>query len=793
MSSHAAVTRLPSTHSGWDTCRLIVDSVIDYAILMLDLDGKVVTWNRGAERIKGYAEEEIIGHHFSRFYPDEDVRAGKPERALAQARDLGRIEDDGWRVRKDGTRFWANVVITALRSSDGTLRGYAKVTRDLTEKRLSEAKLLASEERFHQLVDAVQDYAIFMLDASGHVASWNLGASKIKGYEPSEVIGRHFSLFYTPEDVAANVPAQVLECVRQTGRYEAESWRVRKDGERFWANVVITALKQGGTVVGFAKVTRDLTKKRAAEDELRRSEERFRLLVEGVGDHAIFMLDPQGRVSTWNSGAQRLTGHSSEDILGRHFGVFFPQEDVDQGRPTHELSRALENGRCEVEGWRVRKEGTRFWANSSVTPLYDPRGELLGFAKVTRDLTERRRNEEMRRTLERERSARELAEVVARKAEEANRIQDEFLATVSHELRTPLNAIIGWAKVLRQKDLEPMLAKGLEVIDRNAEAQLRIVEDILDVSRVITGKLRIEPKATDLALIASAAVEMVRPSAAAKDISVSLSGCEQPCLLLGDPDRLQQVVSNLLSNAIKFTPSRGTVQVTLFCGESSVGLAVSDTGRGIEPPFLPHVFDRFKQEDSSTTRRHGGLGLGLALVRHIVELHGGQVKAESSGIGHGARFTITLPARVTSPASTSSSERTSQNPFSGLLNGLRAVVVDDDPDARELLSAVLTGGGASVEIAGSANEGLEAVRRFQPDVLVSDIGMPGEDGFSFIRRVRSLPVEEGGAVPSVALTAYTRDEDRAKALTAGFSMHLSKPISPNELISALLKLRPTHR
>ena len=789
MTSDSAVTRLNS--SAASDCSVIVNSVVDRAILMLDVDGRVVSWNVGAKNIKGYTSDEILGQHISKFYSSEDIDAGVPEQHLANARDRGQSEGEGWRVRKDGSRFWANSITTALRSSDGQLTGYANVTRELTAKLEVNIERLRTEQRFHQLIDAVEDYAIFMLDPTGRVATWNLGACKIKGYTEPEILGQHFSVFYTADDRSMDVPARILDRVRRDGRYEAESWRVRKDGSRFWANVVITALRgDDGTLAGFAKVTRDLTERRAAEEELRKSEERFRLLIEGVGDHAVFMLDPDGRVATWNSSAQRLVGYPPEEVLGRHFGLLFPHEDVSAGKPAWELARALAEGQWEDEGWRVRKDGSRFWANVVTTPLHNSRGELVGYAKVTRDLTERRHAEEMRRSLEREQAAREMAEAVARKAEETNRVQDEFLATVSHELRTPLNAIIGWAKILRQQELEPTLEKGLEVIDRNAEAQLKIVEDILDVSRVITGKLRVEPKAIDLVPVVQAAVEAVRPLAAVKDIALDLVGCSEPCLLMGDPDRLQQVVWNLLSNAIKFTPSRGDVRASLSCKDGSVGLSVTDSGRGIEPEFLPHVFDRFKQADSSTTRRYGGLGLGLTLVRHIVELHGGQVAVESPGIGYGSTFSLTLPERATLSTPTVA-ERPSQNPYSGILDGLRAVVVDDDPDARELLSAVLNSGGAVVHTAASAHEGFDAVRKFRPDVLVSDIGMPGEDGLSFIRRIRELSSEEGGDVPSVALTAYTRDEDRDKALTAGFTMHMGKPISPNELVAALIKLKPS--
>jgi PAS domain S-box-containing protein len=784
MNAPGNANRLPRVAAlSWDDCRLLVDSVADYAIFMLDPDGRVATWNLGAERTKGYRADEIVGRHFSAFYPPEDVASGKPARKLSEAVEHGRVEDEGWRVRKDGSLFWANVVITALRGEGGELRGFAKVTRDLTERRRADEELHRSEERFHHLIDAVTDYAIFMLDPDGRVATWNPGAERAKGYRADEIVGRHFSAFYTAEDRAAGRPETILETVRREGRFEDEGWRVRKDGTQFWANVIITALRgEGGELVGFAKITRDLTERRRADEELRRSEERFRLLVEGVGDYAIYMLDPAGRVSTWNLGAERMKGYRADEITGRNFSAFFPERDVRDGKPARELEVARAEGRFEDEGWRVRKDGTQFWANVVVTALRDARGELVGYAKITRDLTARRQAEETERRLTQERVARAAAE-------EASRIKDEFLATVSHELRTPLNAIVGWASMLRRRRVDPEVARAVEVIDRNARAQVKIVDDILDVSRIVTGKLRVEPRPMDLAAVAAEAIEVVRPSAAAKQIALEFDPRPDACLMLGDPDRLQQVVWNLLSNAVKFTDPGGAIRLGLRREAAAVVLSVADTGLGIEPDFLPHVFERFLQADASTTRRFGGLGLGLSLVRHIVELHGGVAAVESEGPGKGSSFTVTLPARAAAPPPSRPGDAGPRaEAAAGSLRGVRVLVIDDDDDARDLLAAVLGQAGATVEAAGSAEQGFYAARRFRPHVLISDISMPGEDGNSLIRRLRSLDPAEGGAVPAIALTAYTRVEDRARAIAAGFTAHLGKPVDPDDLVSTVESL-----
>jgi PAS domain S-box-containing protein len=650
------------------------------------------------------------------------------------------------------------------------------------------------------LIESVEDYAIFTLGPDGVITSWNRGAQKLKGYSAQEIIGQHFSCFYQAEDIARGKPAWELQQAFEVGRVEDEGWRVRKDGTLFWANVVITALRgERGETLGFAKITRDLSARRAAEEELRRSEERFRLLVEAVGDYAIYMLDPEGNVATWNTGAQNLKGYTAAEIIGKSFATFFPAADVLAGKPTRELATALEHGRFEEEAYRIRKDGTRFWASVVLTPVRGAGGRLLGFAKVTRDLTQRLESERIARDLVREQAARaqaeadevRLREAVAR-AEEANRIKDDFLATVSHELRTPLNAMLGWAALLRARDTDASLAQGLEVIHRNAVAQSKIIEDILDVSRIVAGKLRLDVKPADMAVITQHAIEVVRPSAAAKDLSIDLELAVQTCPLIADPGRLQQVVWNLLSNAVKFSQRGGRISVVLQRSDIDVMLSVTDSGAGIDPGFLPFVFDRFKQADSSSTRQIGGLGLGLAIVRHLVELHGGSVDARSEGLGKGATFSVTLPVRavertaVSKPQAAGHEARAAfQSP--ARLSGTRVLVVDDERDARELLETVLTSAGAQVESASSAAEGLSVLERFRPHVLVSDIGMPEEDGYSLIQRVKALPGSIG-AIPSIALTAYTRAQDKTRALALGFTTHIGKPVDPDDLVAAVANL-----
>ena len=399
--------------------------------------------------------------------------------------------------------------------------------------------------------------------------------------------------------------------------------------------------------------------------------------------------------------------------------------------------------------------------------------------------------EELKRT-EEERDRLLVREQQARgEAEESGRVKDEFLATLSHELRTPLTSILGWANLLRTARLDDATrAQALEAIERNAQNQKRLIEDLFDVSRIITGKLRLDVRQIDLARVVEDAVEVVRPAADANGIRLA-TYCEPGAgEVMGDPGRLQQVVWNLLFNAVKFTASGGRVEIRLAREGSRASVSVSDTGRGIAPEFLPRVFDRFRQADGSTTRAHGGLGLGLSIVRHIVEAHGGRVRAESPGVGLGSTFTLTLPllaVRADAPDRVGRDYYAAREPVRRL-EGLRVLVVDDDEDARQMIGAVLTRFGAQVRPCGTAGEALEAVRGWKPDVLLSDIGMPHEDGYDLIRRVRSLAPAEGGQTPAAALTAYARDEDRARALAAGFQLHAAKPVCPDELIEVVASL-----
>jgi PAS domain S-box-containing protein len=658
-------------------------------------------------------------------------------------------------------------------------------------------ELRQSEERFKLLVQSVRDYAIFMLDPDGHILTWNAGAERFKGYRAEEIIGQHFSRFYPPEVVASGLPEHELRVASETGVFEDEGWRVRKDGTLFWANVVITAMRNAdGELLGFAKVTRDLTQRRAHEEDLRRSEERLRLLIEGVREYAIFMLDPNGRVVTWNVGAERIKGYKASDIIGQHFSIFYPAETKESGWPEHELQVAADKGSFVDEGWRVRKDGTTFWANVTITALRDETGKLLGYAKLTRDLTETKRIEAME-AVHRQREELLDAERSARMAaQRATRLKDEFLATLSHELRTPLSSILGWTQLLL-RDESPKgpdaQKRAIEVIDRNARAQAKLIDDLLDLSRIMTGKLRLDLHQVSCAGVVEAAVDSAKPAADAKGIRLKVILGASQDIVSADSARLQQVVWNLLTNAIKFTPKGGQVQVLLQRVNSHLELSVSDTGIGIPATYLPHVFDRFSQRDSSTTRTFGGLGLGLAICKQLVELHGGMISAASQGEGMGATFSVQLPvsiaqlgserARVHPTTETQSGENISLP----RLDGVHVFVVDDEPDARDLLRTVLEEQGANVTSFGTAEEALAALKSTRPTVIVCDIGMPKIDGYQLIRALRDQePRSE--RIPALALTAFARAEDRKRSLAAGYQAHLAKPFDVGELILVIADL-----
>jgi PAS domain S-box-containing protein len=751
-------TGVPSGSWTDEPYRLLVESIRDYAIFLLDLDGRVASWNPGAERINGYKVDEIVGRHFSIFYPASAVERGWPDRELETARRLGRFEDEGWRVRKDGSTFWATVIISTVRDASGRLIGFSKVTRDLSERRENEERLRQSEERFRLLVETVQDYAIFLLDPDGRVATWNAGAQRIKGYTAQEVIGRSFTMFYPQDALDRNWPAIELEHAKRLGRFEDEGWRVRKDGSRFWANVIITALRDAeGRLRGFAKITRDLTERRAQEERLRQSEERFRLLLEGLSDYAICMLDTDGRVASWNAGARKIMGYAAEEIMGERYDRFFREEDREAGRPDQVLDAARAHRRTEEQLSLCRKGHADFWGHLSMSALHDERGELRGFALLVRDLSERKRMESL---------------------EEQGRHLTEFMAMLAHELRNPLAPIRNAVAILSATpDLPAQAAWSRDVIDRQTTQLARLVDDLLDVSRITRGKLRLQSAPMDLEVSLQRAIEASRPLIDARRHCLEVK--VPPGLTVhGDMTRIAQVFLNIINNAAKYTPEGGRIVVEARSEGNDAVVRVRDTGVGIPPGLLERVFDLFAQGERTLDRSEGGLGIGLTLARRIVALHGGSITARSEGTGRGSEFEVRLPLLLAG----THEGRASDGPRSaaGHVSRRAILVVDDNVDSANSMAMLLRMGGHEVEVAHDGPTALDRVSAHIPDVILLDIGLPGMSGYQVAKQVRAR-FDHSRALRIYAMTGYGQPQDRTRSLESGFDGHLVKPVLPDEL------------
>lgn len=592
-------------------------------------------------------------------------------------------------------------------------------------------------------------------------------------------------------------PGQFIERIQEILKTDQESFDVLelKDGRIFEQHS--KALRIEGEVSGRVWCYRDVSDRHAADIASRRL-----AAIVASSDDGIIGKDLRSIITSWNAGAERIFGYTAKEMIGASIMRLIPPDR--RAEETQILNRLKSGERLDhFETVRTTKDGRSVNVSISVSPIKDSEGTVVGASKIVRDITAAKElekamqraiaeadslNRERLRLLESEREARSRAEL-------ASRMKDEFLATLSHELRTPLNAVLGWVNILRMDDCEgEELKEGLGVIERNAKAQAQIIEDLLDMSRIISGKVRLDAQPVNLPAVLNESIDTVRATANAKGVILQATIEPFAGSINGDPHRLQQVFWNLLNNAIKFTPRDGKVRASLRVVDSSVEITVADTGEGIAREFLPIIFDRFQQGDASTARRHGGLGLGLAIVKQLVEMHGGKVWVQSEGLGQGATFHVRLPLMnvctesdakhphaVTSPA-------LNQQLPSIALGGVHILIVDDEPDAREFVKRLLIRTGAQVSVAGSAREAFTQISAGHPDVLICDIGMPEEDGYALIRKLRQLGPDNGGATPAVALTAYARSEDRAKVIRAGFQNHLAKPVEPAELLAIVASL-----
>lgn len=752
-------------------------------------DGTILWANQAELDLLGYTREEYIGHHIAEFHADQEVI----NNILGRLSNKETLHDYEARLRcKDGSI--RHVLINSnVKWEENNFAHTRCFTRDITERKQAEVELqksrielvelLSSEQSARAEAERQRDFtnqvlehaplAIGVLGGPDHrFLLVNRETCELIGLSAEQVLGRPHAEV-VPE--ADKIVAPILDRVYTTGRGESEEIEIDLPKGRRQLLVTWTALPgRDGRDGSVLYLSLDITARKQAEAAVRESERQLRTLADAV-PQLVWMADAKGYIFWYNRRWYDYTGTTPEQMEGWGWQSVHDPEVLPKVMERWRAS--IETGEpFEMEFPLKGADGAFRWFLTRVNPLRNSQGLITRWFGTNTDVDGQRRTAEELR--------------------EASRLKDEFLATVSHELRTPLTAILGWSYLLRTEQLDMEGAgSALETIERNARAQSQLVDDLLDVSRIITGKLRLDVREVAPGSFIESAIEALRPAAEAKDVRIQKVMDTGVISIAGDPARLQQVIWNLLSNAIKFTPRGGRVQVRLERINSHIEIAVSDTGIGIKPEFLPHVFERFRQADQKTTRRHGGLGLGLAIARHLVELHGGTVEAESHGEGHGATFVVKLPV-VPVYQKNNLAERVHPAASAPLpsydcverLDGLKVLVVDDEADARELLRVGIGQSGAEVRTAGSTQEALEAIANELPDLLISDIGMPGEDGYELIRRIRALPADKGGKIPAIALTAYARTEDRLQALRAGYQMHVPKPVELAELVTVTASL-----
>ena len=790
----------------------------DDAIVSKDVNSVITSWNRAAERMFGYTAAEAIGRSIRLIIPDD--RQGEEDMVLAKIRAGESITHfETIRQRKDGTLIPISLTVSPIHDDQGRVIGASKIARDISERSLA----LVTSRRLAAVVESSDD-AIITKDLTSIITSWNTAAERMFGYTADEAIGRSVRMLI-PEELQ-DEEDMVLAKIRAGEKIDHyETVRQHKDGSRVAVSLTVSPLRdEKGAIVGASKVARDVT-------------ERVRLLA-AAKEHAVntAKLGEVGAVvaSTLDRETivQKVTDIATE-LTHAEFGAFFynvTNPESGDGYMVYTLSGAPREAFAALPHPRatavfaptfhgeapVRLDDVtadpRYGRNAPffgmppghlpvrsylAVPVRAVQGEVVGGLFFSHSRVGVFTDEHERLALgvaSWASVALENARLYA-DAQAANRMKDEFLAVLSHELRTPLNAIVGYSRLLRGGVLPPdKAARGLETLERNAMWLTQMVEDVLDVSRIVSGKIRLDVQQVELPVIVDNAVATIQPAADAKEVRVQTIVDRGVGPVSGDPGRLQQVVWNLVSNAVKFTPKHGRVQVRLERVNSHVEIVVSDTGIGIRSEFLPYAFERFRQADAGTTRKTGGLGLGLAIVRHIVEMHGGTVEASSPGEGQGATFSVRLPLMImrTAPRETRRehprTERRAPLTDLGDLHGIHVLAIDDEEDALTLLRVVLETAGATVTTLSSPLAALQRIQDLKPQVLLVDLGMPEMDGFELIQRLRESTNRSVRSIPAAALTAFARSEDRTKALRSGFEMHLAKPVDPGELVASVATL-----
>ena len=749
-------------------------------IFVWQLDGAILDWNQGSEQLYCFTKAEAVGR------VSHDLLKTQFQTPLeTQVENLKR--NQYWSGELTHTTKDGRVVIVESKQQvieSGGQFLVLETDRDITARRQAEKALIEQREWLQVTLSSIGD-AVIASDVEGRVTFLNHVAKSLTGWG-DEAMGLSVS--------------EVFHIVNEQTRKEVDNPALRAMSQGViigLANHTVLITKDGtelpiddsgapiidaqGNVLGSVLIFRDVTERRKADSA--------QALLAGIvqtSDDAIIGESLDGTIRSWNEGAARLFDYSEEEVVGKSIKLIVPPERL--GEEQKILETLGRGERIEhFETVRIRRDGKRIPISLSISPIKTRTGEIIGASKIARDITHQKLIEkEQERLLIREQHLRTEAQT-------ASKLKDEFLATVSHELRTPLNAILGWGTMLKQRQVTPeTLKSGIEAIERNARFQAQLIEDLLDVSRIISGKMKLNIKPIEVTPIINSVLESLRPAAEAKQIHLEMIVDPLADHLRADEARLQQIIWNLLSNSVKFTGKGGHIQIRIGRIDSATEIIVTDNGQGISPEFLPYVFDRFQQADASTTRQHGGLGLGLAISRHLVELHGGTIEVHSPGIDKGSTFKFRLPGAIIEPQASlestgSSTEDLTRRTVAGSpdLSNIKVLAIDDAADARQLLSAVLEQFGAIVLTASSAKEGLEFLTAWKPDVVVCDIGMPQQDGYNFIAEVRKLSPENGGNIPAIALTAYVRIEDRMRALAAGYQMFVPKPVEAAELASLI--------
>lgn len=727
--------------------------------------------------------EELVGTRLGDFLVECDPHNIEYLRSFIRS-GYRLVDAESHEVDKYGnSKYFMNNLVGI--TENGVLIRAWGTQRDITERKQAEIALLESEKRFRRLVES-NVFGVAIGDFSGGISYANDYFLNMVGYTDEELAKGEIRWDEMTPPEYRDLDAQVLEEARTHGSTTPfEKEYIHKDGRRVPILIGGALLKESNGIEQTIVFSLDLSERKRTQQALRQRQEQLRLITNAVPVF-ISYVDAEQRYRFNNQKYEELYGVPASEIYGKHIQEFLEESVYQSIRPYIEAVLSGEQVTYEINA--LDKNGISRYFEVSYVPQFNEEKAVEGFVGLINEISDRKKAEQEReQLLLREKAARTEAEA-------ANRLKDEFLATLSHELRTPLNAMFGWTQLLTTRKFdETTTARALETINRNTKTLKILIEDVLDVSRIITGKLNLKVIPVQLITVVEAALDTVRPAAEAKEIRLESISDSSLKLVLGDVNRLQQIIWNLVSNAIKFTPHGGRVDVQLVQLDYHVQIRVRDTGEGIAADFLPYVFERFRQADSSSTRSHGGLGLGLAIVRHLVELHGGTVCAESPGIGQGATFIVNLPLKpALKPNTPEQLSPTEPNEVAEnclpILEGLRVLVVDDEVDARELIKAMLEPLGVKVKAAASAIEALVALQAFQPDVLVSDIGMPGENGYALIRQLRALEQEQLRRIPAVALTAYARAEDRTQALLAGFQLHVSKPVNQAELAAVVANL-----